>query len=257
MQGLLDNFDKYGLQDLEDVCGHLLLLVLLSVHTTSDSGTYLPYYLAAYPECIEPLFQEQLTVLNQISQGRKEQRQRKLRSGEVTSPQEFVGTELDPKNDRDLTSAAVKKMVKMDSFVRKFFRYRTVRVGLDHMARKDVSLSNGMTIHKGRRVMINIRSVHQSYDLQGEQPTEFRPWRFVGKSKAATKASADFLPFGMGKHACPGRFLAIQELKTVGALLVSQFSNIEMEDSSKKPEALFSPIGTPVPTGLYFTSRRV
>ncbi|KAF9963474.1 hypothetical protein BGZ70_007393 [Mortierella alpina] len=257
LQGLLDNFDKYGLKDLEDVCGHILVMVLVSVHTTSDSSTYLSYYLAAYPEYIEPLFQEQLTVLNQISQEREEQRQEKLKSGEIASVKDFEGTALDRQHDRDLTSAAVKRMVKMDSFIREFFRFRSQRVSLAHLARKDVLLSNGITIRKGRKVMINVQSVHQSYDMQGEDPTEFRPWRFIGKSKAATKASTDFLPFGMGKHACPGRFLAVQELKTVGVLLVSRFSNIEMQDPSKKMKALLARLGTPVPTGLYFTSRRV
>ncbi|KAF9963473.1 hypothetical protein BGZ70_007392 [Mortierella alpina] len=256
LQGLLDNFDKYGLKDLEDVCGHILVMVLVSVHTTSDSSTYLSYYLAAYPEYIEPLFQEQLTVLNQISQEREEQRQEKLKSGEIASVKDFEGTALDPQHDRDLTSAALKRMVRMDSFLREFFRFRAQKVSLAHMARKDVLLSNGITIRKGRKVMINVQSVHQSYDMQGEDPTEFRPWRFIGKSKAATKASTDFLPFGMGKHACPGRFLAVQELKTVGVLLVSRFSNIEIQDLSKKSEALLSRVGAPVPTGLYFTSRQ-
>ncbi|KAF9570517.1 hypothetical protein EC968_001739 [Mortierella alpina] len=199
LQGLLDNFDKYGLKDLEDVCGHIVVMVLVSVHTTSDSSAYLSYYLAAYPEYIEPLFQEQLTVLSQISQEREEQRQEKFKSGEVASVKDFEGTPLDPKNDRDLTSAAVKRMVKMDSFIREFFRFRAQRANLAHMARTDVVLSNGITIRKGRKVMINIRSVHQSYDMQGEDPTEFRPWRFIGNSKTATKVSIDFLPFGMGK----------------------------------------------------------
>ncbi|KAF9953536.1 hypothetical protein BGZ72_005346 [Mortierella alpina] len=256
LQGLLDNFDKYGLKDLEDVCGHIVVMVLVSVHTTSDSSTYLSYFLAAYPEYIEPLYQEQLTVLNQISQEREEQRQEKLKSGDVASAKDFAGTDLDPKNDRDLTSAAVKRMVSMDSFLREFFRFRSQRASLAHLARRDVLLSNGITIRKGRKVMINVKSVHQSYDLQGEDPNEFRPWRFVGKSKAATKASTDFLSFGMGKHACPGRFLAVQELKTVGVLLVSRFSNIEIQDPSKKMTALLSRVGAPVPTGLYFTSRR-
>ncbi|KAF9288598.1 hypothetical protein BGZ68_010898 [Mortierella alpina] len=257
LQTLLDNFDKYGLKDLEDVCGHILVMVLVSVHTTSDSSTYIAYYLAAYPEYIEPLFQEQLTVLDQISREREEQRQGKLKSGEVASAKDFEGTQLDPKNDRDLTSAAVRRMVKMDSFIREFFRFRSQRASLAHMAKRDVLLSNGITIHKGRKIMINVHSLHQNYDMQGEDPTEFRPWRFIGKSKAATKASTDFITFGMGKHACPGRFLAVQELKTVGVLLVSRFSNIEIQDPSKKMTALLSRIGTPVPTGLYFTSRRV
>ena len=57
------------------------------------------------------------------------------------------------------------------------------------------------------------------------------------------------------RHACPGRFLAIQEIKTITALLVTRYSRLELEDPSKKNIALFAVIGQPVPTGLYFTSR--
>ncbi|KAF9431526.1 hypothetical protein BGZ76_000197 [Entomortierella beljakovae] len=70
---------------------------------------------------------------------------------------------------------------------------------------------------------------------QGEEATEFRPWRFVGKSKTSTKVGPDYLPFGMGNiisnlipgHACPGRFLAVQELKVIGSMIASRYSNIE------------------------------
>ncbi|KAF9276744.1 hypothetical protein BGZ68_009778 [Mortierella alpina] len=257
LQKVLDNFDKYGIMDLEDVCGHLLILVLVSVHTTSDSSTFLNYYFAAFPECIDTLYQEQLEVLDQICREREEQRQSKLLSGEVDSVEDFVSTELDPRNDRDLSAAAVKRMVKMDSFVREFQRFRTERVNVPHTARKDVVLSNGMTIHKGRMIMVNLQSTHLNPDMQGEDPQEFRPWRFVGKGKAATKVGTDFLLFGMGKHACPGRFLAMQEIKTVGALMVARYSKIEMQDPSQKMKALRSLIGECVPTGLYFTSRVV
>ncbi|KAF9934014.1 hypothetical protein BGZ67_004031 [Mortierella alpina] len=257
MQRILDNFDKYGVVDLEDVCGHLIVLVLGAVHSTSDGSTYLCYYLAAFSECIEPLYQEQIEVLDQICREREEQRQSKLGCGDVHSVEEFTDTNLDPRNDRELSSLAVKRMVKMDSFVREYFRFRSERVELAHMAKNDVVLSNGMTIYKGGKVLVNLRSVHQNPETQGDDPTEFRPWRFVGQGKVATKVSTDFLPFGMGKHACPGRFLAIQEIKTIGALMVSRYSKIEMQDSSKMMKALLSRVGDPVHTGLYFTSRDV
>ncbi|KAG9068998.1 hypothetical protein KI688_009888 [Linnemannia hyalina] len=255
MQRLLDNNEKYGFIDLEDLCGHLLILILVSVHTTTDTSTNLMYYLACFPEYHEPLFQEQEEVLGQIEAEREELRQRKLQSGEFASGEEFVGTELDPAHDRDLSAAAIKRMAKMDSFVREIFRYRMTRLELQHMAREPVTLSNGTRIAKGQMVVINLRSLHQSYEYQGEDPAEFRPFRFLGKAKAATKAATDFLPFGMGRHACPGRFLAIQELKTVGVLMVSRYSKIEMIDPSHKKRALLSRIGEPCPSGLIFTSR--
>ncbi|KAK3831899.1 MAG: cytochrome P450 [Linnemannia gamsii] len=257
MQRLLDNNEKYGFVDLEDMCGHLLILILVSVHTTTDTSNNLMYYLAAFPEYVEPLFQEQQEVLAQISNERAELRQKNIESGEFTSLDEFTGTELDPAHDRDLSAAAVKRMVHMDSFVREIFRNRTPRLDMMHLARKPVTLSNGMRIAKGQMVVVNIHSLHQTHDFQGEDPTEFRPWRFLGKAKAATKAATDFLPFGMGRHACPGRFLAIQELKTVGALVVSRYSKIEMQDPSHKKRAILSRIGDPCPSGLIFTSRSV
>jgi len=49
--------------------------------------------------------------------------------------------------------------------------------------------------------------------------------------------------------------LAIQELKTVGALMVSRYSKIEMQNPEDKKKALLSRIGEPCPSGLIFTSR--
>ncbi|KAG0211436.1 hypothetical protein BGX28_007928 [Mortierella sp. GBA30] len=255
LQNLLDNFDKYNLVDIEDVCGHILVIALVSVHTTSDFSTYLCYYLASYPEYIETLYDEQREVLRQIAKEREEQRWRKLQSGEVDSAKDFEGTDLDPKNDQDLSAAAVKRMTLLDSYVREYLRSRNQRLSLAHTARVDVTLSNGMVVRKGRKIMVNIRSLHQDYDLQGEDPTEFRPWRFVGKAKSATKVAPDLMSFGMGKHACPGRFLAVQEMKTITALLVSRYSKLELQDTSKKAKALVARLGEHVPTGLYFISR--
>ncbi|KFH70068.1 hypothetical protein MVEG_04871 [Podila verticillata NRRL 6337] len=249
LQRLLDNFDKYNFVDLEDVCGHLLILILASVHTTSDTSTNLLYYLASFPQYQDKLYEEQKEVLDAQQKEREELRKKCLEAGEA------ISEELDPAHDRDLTAAAVKKMVHMDSFVREIFRYRTERLTLTHRARKDVTLSNGMVLYKGENAIINMKSAHQSPE-QGEDVAEFRPWRFVGKPKAATKAGNDFLPFGMGKHACPGRFLAIQELKTVGVLMISKYSKIQIQDPSKTKKVLRSRIGEPIVTGLIFTSRK-
>lgn len=140
-----------------------------------------------------------MEVLDQISKEREAQRQSKLQSGEVQSRMDFEGTDLDPQNDRYLSAEAVKRFKYLDSFVREVFRFRQQKISLGHTAVTDVVLSNGMVIHKGRKIVVNTRSLHQDYELQGEDPMEFRPWRFVGKVKSATKAAMDYLPFGVGK----------------------------------------------------------
>ncbi|KAF9352366.1 hypothetical protein BGX34_012186 [Mortierella sp. NVP85] len=238
LQSLLDNFDKYGFVDLEDVCGHLLILVLASVHATTDSATVLLYYMAAFPEFMEILYKEQRQVLDAIQQERQQKRE------ELKKREEPIGEDLDPVHDYVLSSAAIKQMVHLDSFVREMFRYRTERLTLPHRARKTVTLSNGIMIPRGHSVIINMKSAHQGPE-QGDSVTEFKPWRFVGKAKAATKVGADFLPFGMGR----------QEIKTIGALMVSKYSMIEIQDPSKTIKVLRSRSGEPMCTGLVFTAR--
>ncbi|KAF9963160.1 hypothetical protein BGZ65_005513 [Modicella reniformis] len=216
LQLLLDNFDKYDFVDIEDF--------------------------------IETLYEEQRDVLDTIQQEREQKRQELVKKGEP------ISEDLDPSHDYGLSAAAIKKMVHMDSFIREMFRYRTERLTLVHRARKNVTLSTGVVITKGNSVIINMKSAHQGPE-QGEDVTEFIPLRFVGKSKAATKAGADFLPFGMGRHACPGRFLAIHQVKIIGVLMVSKYSMIEIQDPSKTMRILHSRIGEPACTGLIFKSR--
>ncbi|KAF9573969.1 hypothetical protein EC968_007655 [Mortierella alpina] len=211
-------------------------------------NTNLLYYMAAYPEYLGKLYEEQQQVLDAIQQERELLREELRKKGEP------IDADMDPSRDRDMSSVAVKGMVYMDSFVREVFRNRTERLSLPHLARKSVKLSSGILISKGCRAIINMRSAHQGPD-QGEEVTEFRPWRFVGKPKAATKVGADYLPFGMGRHACPGRFLAMQELKTIGALMVSKYSQIEVQDPTKLKTVLRSRVGEPTATGLIFSGR--
>ncbi|KAF9974926.1 hypothetical protein BGZ73_001587 [Actinomortierella ambigua] len=247
MQRMLDNFDKYNLVDIEDLCGHLLILILASVHTTSDSATNLLYYLAHYPEYIDKLNEEMEEVLREEA---REIEELAVKDGNTS------GVPTINKLSDAMTAKAMKKMVYLDSFVREVFRHRTDLIGISHMARQDLTLSNGIRIPKGRKLTINLRSTHMEESLQGPDPLEFRPWRFVGKSKGTTKVGPDFLTFGMGKHACPGRFLAMQEIKTITCMMISRFSQFEMEDPSKAHTALHTNIGAPTVTGLYLTSRQ-
>lgn len=47
----------------------------------------------------------------------------------------------------------------------------------------------------------------------------------------------------------------MQELKTIGVLMASKYSRIEVQDPTKLKSVLQSRIGEPAGTGLIFTSR--
>ncbi|KAF9933399.1 hypothetical protein FBU30_005608 [Linnemannia zychae] len=82
LQKLLDNFDKYNFVDLEDICGHLTILVQGGIYTTSDTSTNMLYHLAAFPECIDKLYEEQQEVLDTIQKEREQQRKVLIAKGE-------------------------------------------------------------------------------------------------------------------------------------------------------------------------------
>ncbi|KAF9154230.1 hypothetical protein BG015_001484 [Linnemannia schmuckeri] len=250
LQKMLDRFDKYGFVDLEDICGHIMLLILTSVHTTIDASTAMVYYLATYPETIPILHREQIQVLDAIQQERQQERASRLSKGLEISP------DLDPSHDRDLTTKALKRMAHLDSFQREVLRCRTEALTHFHMARKETILSNGMVISKYGMMLANLTSTHaNNAAAHGLNPAKFQPWRYVGTFKTMTKVGVDFLPFGMGKHVCPGRFMASQQTKIVVSLMVSKFEKIEFQDPSQAARVLRTQHGNVASPALVFTSR--
>ncbi|KAF9898936.1 hypothetical protein BX616_003435 [Lobosporangium transversale] len=249
LQSLLDSSDKYGFIDLEDVCAHALILAGAYAFAMTDAATNILYFLAAFPECVGKLYEELQQVLDTIQTEREQTRQGYRAEGKP------IDEALDPAHDRDMSVEALKRMVYMDSFLREVFRYRIEHLRIVHRALEDITLSSGIVISKGSTVISNTRSIHQSPE-HGEDTAEFRPWRYAEKRKTATKVGPDYLVFGMGRRACPARFMNIQGLKMVGALVVSKYSKIEIQDPSKTKAALCTRIGEPIDTGLKFTSRK-
>ncbi|KAI9291820.1 putative cytochrome P450, partial [Neoconidiobolus thromboides FSU 785] len=49
----------------------------------------------------------------------------------------------------------------------------------------------------------------------------------------ATRVTQNFLNFGMGRHACPGRFFAVQEITSLVSTLLQKY-RIETKDGKPK-----------------------
>ncbi|KAF9349975.1 hypothetical protein BGX26_011819 [Mortierella sp. AD094] len=249
LQNVMDNYDKYNFAGFEDVIGNVLILIMFSFHSVTDFAANMWYYMAAFPEYVDKLYEEQKQVLDEIQAERERERQELIKRGEP------ISEDLNPSRDRYLSAAALKKMVHVDSYVREHFRCRAERLNRFHIARKDVTLSNGMHFPKGSILAVNVRSGHVDFDLLGDDADEFRPWRFIGKSKASSKADLDNLVFNLGKHTCPGRVFAVQELKTILLLTVAKFSKVEAQDPALMANILVSRTGVDFPTGVIFTPR--
>ncbi|KAI9280911.1 cytochrome P450 [Umbelopsis sp. AD052] len=138
-------------------------------------------------------------------------------------------TESTKKKHGVLTPAAVKDMPIIDSIFRETLRLNGDYIGINHKAMQDTVLSNGIIIPKGKSVGMAVDDVHNDPTIQhiGENNvplTEMDPRRFVSrKTKKSTAVGLDLLSFGLGYHACPGRYLASQEICYLLAKILEEY----------------------------------
>lgn len=98
---------------------------------------------------------------------------------------------------------------------------------LERTALKDTALPDGKVIPRGSHIMVD------STDLWNPSvypnPDEFDPRRFLRKREEGDKASQfvqsspTYNVFGGGRHICPGRFFASNELKLALAHILLKY----------------------------------
>ncbi|KAF9049305.1 cytochrome P450 [Hymenopellis radicata] len=78
------------------------------------------------------------------------------------------------------------------------------------------TFSNGITVPRGTLLCATSREL--CLDNTG---TEFQPFRFVKEDEirlatdSSTTSTPQYMPWGHGKHACPGRFFAVCQMKAI------------------------------------------
>ncbi|KAE9370254.1 putative cytochrome P450 [Stipitochalara longipes BDJ] len=145
--------------------------------------------------------------------------------------------------------AAVAKMVRCDSVLRETLRINAF--GARNMLRKvmvnNLKTEDGIVLPKGCDVSI-LSFSNQTDDDVFEFPYEFIPFRYAELREAAgprpltsnlsfVSTGTQYLPFGHGKHACPGRFLVDFELKMILAYILLNY-DIEFPEvyEGKRPD---------------------
>ncbi|TFK66282.1 cytochrome P450 [Pluteus cervinus] len=194
------------LRTVYDVTTRVFAINFAAIHTASMTFIHILYDLAAHPEYAEPLRQELAAVL--------------------------VGD--------DWSKVAMTKLRKLDSFIKESQRLSgTNALVMVRLALKDITLSDGSVAPKGNVVSFASRGLHLDERVY-PNPNEFQGFRFSDMREGegeSTKHQAvtlgpDWTTFGGGKHACPGRFFAINEVKAMLAYVLLNY-DVKLKDGER------------------------
>jgi cytochrome P450 len=140
------------------------------------------------------------------------------------------------------TKEAVDDLYCVDSAVRESMRLNDVMVHLlplEVISGEAIDLGQGLriTAGSGLRTVFPAQMVHMDPGLY-QEPEQFDAFRFsrecdasqqtnpqqATKRKLMTSVSTSFLPFGYGRHACPGRWFVAQMVKQALAYVILNYS---------------------------------
>lgn len=202
---MMDLASERGEDETFDYTGGQLGLTFAAIHTTSDLLTKSMQYLVTYPEYIQPLREEMIENLR--ADGWKK--------------------------------TTLYRMKLLDSFLKEVQRLAGPSLTLINRTTTDeVTLSDGTTLPKGASLKVFLDS-HTNPSIYPE-PQRFDAYRFLKlrsqdgqeNSWQFVTTSPDHAGFGLGTHACPGRFFASNEVKIVLCFLLLKYDwKLKVENS--------------------------
>ncbi|KAF4537208.1 Cytochrome P450 [Lasiodiplodia theobromae] len=200
LQWTMDAAGRFGLDAEWKVVRAYMGFVFAAIHSTTVVATNVLFNLAAMPEFTAELREEIASVL--------------------------------ARHDGVMTFQALQEMLKLDSFMKETFRlYPLQFANFQRKVLKPFALSTGQIIPAN--TVIEVPSMAVSLDpTVFPDAARFDPLRFYRLRTAAgadpsahqfATVSEDALNFGWGRHACPGRFFAANEIKMVVAAVLLEW----------------------------------
>ncbi|CAG8681675.1 12336_t:CDS:2, partial [Funneliformis mosseae] len=117
------------------------------------------------------------------------------------------------------------------------------------------TFSSGHQVPKGRNVYIRVHDIHNDDNLYGQNSKEFDAFRHLKSKSPASRIEKNFLTFGNGKHACPGRFFAVNEIKVALHHLLLKYNIRKVGDGKIKP-IIMGPMMFPNQEGIIFEKKK-
>ncbi|GAB5418840.1 MAG: hypothetical protein Crog4KO_01790 [Crocinitomicaceae bacterium] len=175
--------------DAKDVRGNLLTLLMAGEDTTAVTLNWMIYLLSQQREVTSKMRHEAIDVLGE---------------------KRWANVYEDNAKMRYIEGAAFESM-----------RFKPVAPVMLFEANEDVQLEE-ISVKKGQRILTQ----HRYGSLREENFTdasEYKPERWLKESKCPVHNSQAFSPFGGGARYCPGRNLALLEVKMVMSMLLKNF----------------------------------
>ncbi|CAO3609079.1 unnamed protein product [Cunninghamella blakesleeana] len=211
---------------LETLATMVEILFFVGVLTTVGTTIGVIMGLVKQKELLEELQKEQEQAIDNEIQEQKQLGTSKLTDNDVIDRDEFMIKNI---------NHIYRRMAKLDSYLRESFRYGANTIGHSHtnISDHDVVLKSGAVIKPGEAVYINLYHVHQNNKNKLEEDlSEFKAFRHVGQQTPSTKVGENYLLFGMGKNACPGRWFAIHQMKGIITCMIRNYNITAQDDGN-------------------------
>jgi cytochrome P450 len=175
----------------EEIFGNAITILLAGEDTTANTIAWMMHFMAEYPE-VQSKMQAEVDAV--------------LETGDVLY---------------DYDDA--RKLIYLEAVAHETMRLKPVAPFLALETNVDVEV-DGLHIPAGSSLMLLSRpGVLQESDYP--EPHEFQPERWLSDSKTRKiRRPRSFMPFGSGPRLCPGRSLALLEIKTAMAMVCRNFS---------------------------------
>ncbi|KAJ8482602.1 hypothetical protein ONZ51_g5254 [Trametes cubensis] len=190
-----------------DIAARLMGINSASIFTSSTTVTIALFTLAQNPEFVETLRAEIDSVIE----------------------------------ENGWTKTALDRMWKLDSFLKELLRDSFLLTSMSRRTLKDITLRDGTTIPRGVLVMAATDATHHD-DAVFEDASALDPFRFARMRETDGEAhkhqlahtTVDFLAFGHGRQACPGRFFVAGVLKAVLSYMLVHY-DVKLSDEPWTP----------------------
>lgn len=216
IQWLLDALPEEDSRDYHAQAELQLILSAASIHTTSNLLVDCVYDLAANPDIADELREEAIAVL------------------EGQGP-----------NSGWARKESMAKLKKLDSFMKEVQRLSGNVTSFIRRVQQPISLSDGTHLPAGTKLLAPQCGI--SHDARYyTEPDRFDPLRFFRMRQRSeddvnryqfTSICDTNLNFGAGKHACPGRFFAGNEIKMILAYFLINFE-VKLKDGQERPKSM-------------------